>query len=42
VIPTGPSAGQTVPVTSGGRPVKVAETVEVEQFLDYFLELLRR
>ncbi len=41
VIPSGPSAGQTVPVTSGGRPVKVAETVKVEQFLDYFLELLR-
>jgi inosine-uridine nucleoside N-ribohydrolase len=42
VIPTGPSAGQTAPVTDGGgRPVKVAHTVDVAQFLDYFLALLR-
>jgi hypothetical protein len=42
VIPTGPSAGQIKEVAEGGRVIKAADTVEVESFLGYVLELFRR
>jgi len=41
-IPDGPSAGCIQEVESGGRPVKVADTVAVEDFQNYVLELFRR
>ncbi|MBE7549961.1 MAG: nucleoside hydrolase [Anaerolineales bacterium] len=41
VVAAGPSAGQIKEVETG-RPVRAADRVEVEGFLDYVLELLRR
>lgn len=41
VVATGPSAGRIKEVETG-RLIRVADTVEVEGFLDYVLELLRK
>jgi purine nucleosidase len=41
VIAAGPSAGRVMEVETG-RSIRVADKVEVEGFLDYVLELLRR
>jgi purine nucleosidase len=41
VVATGPSAGRIKEVETG-RQIRAADTVEVEGFLDYVLELLRR
>lgn len=41
VIATGPSAGRIKEVETG-RPIRTADKVEVEGFLDYVLALLRR
>ena len=42
VIPTGPAAGRTRPLESGGRLVMAADTVNVEAFHNYILELFKR
>lgn len=42
VIPHGPSAGRIKEVTTGGRLIKTADTVDVEEFLSYLLDLFRR
>lgn len=41
VVPDGPSAGRIKEVEAGGRLVRAAETVNVEEFLDFVLELFR-
>ncbi len=41
-IPAGPSAGQIKEITAGGRLIRAADAVIVEDFLDYVLELFRR
>jgi inosine-uridine nucleoside N-ribohydrolase len=42
VIPYGPSAGQVKEVSEDGRLIKAAQTVQVEEFQHYLLELFRR
>ncbi len=42
IIPDGPSAGRTKEVAQEGRLIRVADTVDVERFLDYVLTLFRR
>jgi len=42
VIPQGPSAGRIQEVSQGGKVIQAAETVQVEKFYDYLLELFRR
>ncbi len=41
-VPYGPSAGRIKEVKLDGRPVKTAETVAVEDFQNYVMELFRR
>ncbi len=41
VIPAGPSAGRIKEVSTGGRPLRAADRVDVDIFLDYVLALLR-
>lgn len=42
VIPHGPSAGRIKEVDQGGKPIRLADTVDVEGFQHYLLELFRR
>jgi purine nucleosidase len=42
VVPHGPSAGRIKEVSQGGKWVKVADTVQVEEFHEYLLKLFRR
>ncbi len=42
VIPNGPSAGRTKVVAEGGKLIKAADKVDVEQFHTYLLGLFRR
>ncbi len=42
VVPSGASAGRTKEVESNGTLVEVAETIDVEAFLDYILELFKQ
>jgi purine nucleosidase len=42
VVPGGPGAGRTKVVDEGGRLIWAAETVDIEAFHNYVLELLRR
>ncbi len=41
-IPYGPSAGRIKEVSSGGKLIRVADTVDVARFQNYLLELFRR
>jgi purine nucleosidase len=42
VIAHGPSAGRIQEVSQGGKVIRAAETVQVEKFYNYLLELFRR
>ena len=42
IIPTGPSAGCTRVVKKGGKLIKAADIVNVEQFHNYLLKLFQR
>ncbi|MFQ5612015.1 MAG: nucleoside hydrolase [Anaerolineae bacterium] len=42
VIPAGPSAGRIKEVEQGGKRIRAAESIDVEGFLSYVLELFRR
>jgi inosine-uridine nucleoside N-ribohydrolase len=42
IIPHGPSAGRTQVTDSGGRLIKAAEMVNVPEFQQYILDLIRR
>ncbi len=42
VAPNGPNAGQTQVVPAGGKLIKAAQSVDVEPFHNYLLELFKR
>ena len=42
IVPNGPGAGRTKVATEGGKLIKAADTVDVEQFHDYLLRLFQR